>query len=186
MLRAAFSSFKPSFSSFSTMAHTKPCKLALIQLAVSADKDANLANARTHVLEAASKGANLIVLPVTLPPFYSLFRPPPTPPRYLFLFANVAYTYSHTYADPFYSTLFFFWESRSASIRLMAPVTSPNTPRHLRTVLLSSHSPPWPKYAQDLYTTLLSHYAANLCIERSMALIHWRATTVPFVQIPPS
>ena len=42
----------------------KPCKLALIQLAVSADKNTNLANARTHVLEAASKGANLIVLPV--------------------------------------------------------------------------------------------------------------------------
>ncbi|KAK3838599.1 MAG: carbon-nitrogen hydrolase [Linnemannia elongata] len=66
MLRAAFSSFKPSFpkASFSTMTNSaKTCKLALIQLAVSADKDANLANARTHVLEAASKGANLIVLP---------------------------------------------------------------------------------------------------------------------------
>ncbi|KAG0364732.1 hypothetical protein BGZ54_007203 [Gamsiella multidivaricata] len=41
----------------------KPCRLALVQLAVTADKDANLANARTHVLEAASNGANLIVLP---------------------------------------------------------------------------------------------------------------------------
>ncbi|KAF8934270.1 putative nitrilase family protein [Dissophora ornata] len=41
----------------------KPCKLALIQLAVTADKDANLANARTHVLQAASNNANLIVLP---------------------------------------------------------------------------------------------------------------------------
>ncbi|KAF8951481.1 hypothetical protein BGZ46_003954 [Entomortierella lignicola] len=40
-----------------------PCKLALVQLAVTADKEANLANARTHVLEAASNGANLIVLP---------------------------------------------------------------------------------------------------------------------------
>ncbi|KAG0260656.1 hypothetical protein BG011_001719 [Mortierella polycephala] len=48
-------------SSFST--NVKPCKLALIQLAVTADKNANLTNARTHVLEAASHGANLIVLP---------------------------------------------------------------------------------------------------------------------------
>ncbi|KAF9291214.1 hypothetical protein BGZ68_004734 [Mortierella alpina] len=47
----------------STSNNYKPCKLALVQLAVGADKDANLANARTHVLEAASKGANLIVLP---------------------------------------------------------------------------------------------------------------------------
>ncbi|KAG0377650.1 hypothetical protein BGX24_005719 [Mortierella sp. AD032] len=46
-----------------TTATPTPCKLALIQLAVTADKEANLANARTHVLEAASKGANLIVLP---------------------------------------------------------------------------------------------------------------------------
>ncbi|KAG0241550.1 carbon-nitrogen hydrolase [Mortierella sp. GBAus27b] len=42
---------------------SKPCKLALVQLAVTANKDDNLANARTHVLEAASKGANLVVLP---------------------------------------------------------------------------------------------------------------------------
>ncbi|KAF9933948.1 hypothetical protein FBU30_003892 [Linnemannia zychae] len=45
------------------MTQKTPCKLALIQLAVTADKAANLANARTHVLEAASNGANLIVLP---------------------------------------------------------------------------------------------------------------------------
>ncbi|KAF9582872.1 hypothetical protein BGW38_010644 [Lunasporangiospora selenospora] len=37
--------------------------IALIQLAVTADKPANLANARNHVLEAASNGANLVVLP---------------------------------------------------------------------------------------------------------------------------
>ncbi|KAF9186115.1 hypothetical protein BGZ51_002240 [Haplosporangium sp. Z 767] len=43
--------------------NVKPCKLALIQLGVTADKDINLTNARTHVLEAASQGANLIVLP---------------------------------------------------------------------------------------------------------------------------
>ncbi|KAF9987105.1 hypothetical protein BGZ75_001027 [Mortierella antarctica] len=47
----------------STANNYKACRLALVQLAVGADKDANLANARTHVLEAASKGANLIVLP---------------------------------------------------------------------------------------------------------------------------
>ncbi|KAI1321645.1 hypothetical protein EDD11_003125 [Mortierella claussenii] len=40
-----------------------PCKLALVQLAVTPDKQANLDNARKHVLEAASNGANLIVLP---------------------------------------------------------------------------------------------------------------------------
>lgn len=142
MLRAAFSSFKPSFpkASFSTMANTaKPCKLALIQLAVSADKDANLANARTHVLEAASKGANLIVLPVRSFLPFSIFLVPP-------------YTYASLYSCLLTHTLTFFtlyvWESRSASIRLMELVTSPNTPRLLRTVLLSSHSPPWPKYVQ--------------------------------------
>ncbi|KAG0056702.1 hypothetical protein BGZ83_003945 [Gryganskiella cystojenkinii] len=41
----------------------KPCKLALVQLSVTGNKSANLANARAHVLEAASKGANVIVLP---------------------------------------------------------------------------------------------------------------------------
>ncbi|KAF9387043.1 hypothetical protein CPB97_003040, partial [Podila verticillata] len=47
----------------STSSNTPTCRLALVQLHVTADKDANLANARNHVLEAASKGANLIVLP---------------------------------------------------------------------------------------------------------------------------
>jgi omega-amidase len=41
----------------------KPLKLALIQLASGADKSANLSSARSKVLEAASKGANLVVLP---------------------------------------------------------------------------------------------------------------------------
>ncbi|KAK5109914.1 hypothetical protein LTR62_006403 [Meristemomyces frigidus] len=41
----------------------KPLKLALVQLASGADKTANLANARSKVLEAASKGANVVVLP---------------------------------------------------------------------------------------------------------------------------
>ncbi|KAG0333464.1 hypothetical protein BG004_000835 [Podila humilis] len=51
-------------STATTAASTTPtCKLALVQLTVTADKAVNLANARTHVLEAASKGANLIVLP---------------------------------------------------------------------------------------------------------------------------
>ncbi|KAI9232820.1 MAG: carbon-nitrogen hydrolase [Podila humilis] len=49
--------------STSSSSNTPTCKLALVQLHVTADKDANLANARNHVLEAASKGANLIVLP---------------------------------------------------------------------------------------------------------------------------
>jgi omega-amidase len=41
----------------------KPLKLALIQLSAGADKAANLAAARTKVLEAARAGANLVVLP---------------------------------------------------------------------------------------------------------------------------
>jgi hypothetical protein len=137
------------------MASTKPCKLALIQLAVSADKEANLANARTHVLEAASKGANLIVLPVTLlPPFFSLSSSSPLSYKHIHIY---------TYADPFYSTLSFSWESRSASIRLMAPATSPNTPKPLRTALPPSHSPPWLKYAQlFIYNFLLSLHTPSM------------------------
>ena len=42
----------------------KPLKLALVQLATGADKTANLASARSKVLEATSKGANLVVLHV--------------------------------------------------------------------------------------------------------------------------
>lgn len=41
----------------------QPLKLALVQLATGADKAANLARARSKVLEATSKGANLVVLP---------------------------------------------------------------------------------------------------------------------------
>lgn len=65
MLRFVSSSFNRSRRTFTSMASSTPtCKLALVQLAVTADKNDNLANARTHVLEAASKGANLVVLPV--------------------------------------------------------------------------------------------------------------------------
>lgn len=41
----------------------KSLKLALIQLASGADKSHNLSSARTKVLAAASRGANLVVLP---------------------------------------------------------------------------------------------------------------------------
>ncbi|KAL8960979.1 MAG: hypothetical protein Q9183_005376 [Haloplaca sp. 2 TL-2023] len=41
----------------------KPLKLALIQLATGSDKAANLSRARSRALEAAEKGASLIVLP---------------------------------------------------------------------------------------------------------------------------
>lgn len=41
----------------------KPLKLALVQLSTGADKAANLARARSKVLEATSKGANVVVLP---------------------------------------------------------------------------------------------------------------------------
>ncbi|KAL1302771.1 hypothetical protein AAFC00_003118 [Neodothiora populina] len=41
----------------------KPLKLALVQLASGSDKTANLARARTKVLEATKNGANIVVLP---------------------------------------------------------------------------------------------------------------------------
>jgi omega-amidase len=41
----------------------KQVKLALVQLACGADKSANLARARSKVLEATSNGANIVVLP---------------------------------------------------------------------------------------------------------------------------
>ncbi|KAI4131905.1 MAG: hypothetical protein LQ338_000987 [Usnochroma carphineum] len=41
----------------------RPLKLALVQLAMGPDKSANLSRARTRVLEAAQKGASLIILP---------------------------------------------------------------------------------------------------------------------------
>lgn len=41
----------------------KPLKLALVQLASGSDKAANLSHARSKVLEATSKGANVVVLP---------------------------------------------------------------------------------------------------------------------------
>ncbi|KAI8610315.1 carbon-nitrogen hydrolase [Chytriomyces sp. MP71] len=40
-----------------------PARLALVQLKVTASKEANLANARCKVLEAALKGARIVVLP---------------------------------------------------------------------------------------------------------------------------
>jgi hypothetical protein len=43
----------------------RPFRLALIQLATTADKAANLRRARTLVKEASTKGANVIVLPVS-------------------------------------------------------------------------------------------------------------------------
>jgi hypothetical protein len=45
----------------------RPFRLALIQLAITADKTANLRRARTLVKEASTKGANVIVLPVSTP-----------------------------------------------------------------------------------------------------------------------
>ncbi|KAF5486750.1 Hydrolase [Colletotrichum siamense] len=66
------SAFKPSSQRlvpFRTMATSaspvlkQPVKLACIQLASGADKTANLANARSKVLEAANAGAKIVVLP---------------------------------------------------------------------------------------------------------------------------
>jgi predicted amidohydrolase len=42
----------------------RPLRLALIQLATTADKQANLRRARSLVKEATTKGANVVVLPV--------------------------------------------------------------------------------------------------------------------------
>ncbi|EKG18499.1 hypothetical protein MPH_04301 [Macrophomina phaseolina MS6] len=47
----------------STKLLKQPVKLALVQLATSADKAANLARARTKILEAAAAGAKIVVLP---------------------------------------------------------------------------------------------------------------------------
>ena len=41
----------------------KPLRLALVQLKTGSDKTENLFRARTKVLEAAAKGAKLVVLP---------------------------------------------------------------------------------------------------------------------------
>ncbi|OZJ04669.1 Hydrolase [Bifiguratus adelaidae] len=45
------------------MSTFKPFKLALVQLAVGADKQKNVAHAREKVLEASKAGANVVVLP---------------------------------------------------------------------------------------------------------------------------
>jgi len=41
--------------------------MALVQLAVGADKEKNVARAATFVKEAAANGASLVVLPVSSP-----------------------------------------------------------------------------------------------------------------------
>lgn len=43
----------------------RPFRLALIQLATTADKQANLRRARLLVKEACTNGANVVVLPVS-------------------------------------------------------------------------------------------------------------------------
>ncbi|CAO3620193.1 unnamed protein product [Cunninghamella blakesleeana] len=52
---------KPVMSS--VLSPSSPFKLALIQLAVGADKSSNLQHARSKILEAAKQGANVVVLP---------------------------------------------------------------------------------------------------------------------------
>jgi hypothetical protein len=44
----------------------RPLRLALVQLATTADKQTNLRRARFLVKEATTKGANVVVLPVPL------------------------------------------------------------------------------------------------------------------------
>jgi hypothetical protein len=44
---------------------SSPFKLALIQLAIGADKSKNLQHAKSKILEAAGHGANVVVLPVS-------------------------------------------------------------------------------------------------------------------------
>jgi hypothetical protein len=50
----------------------RPLRLALIQLATTADKQSNLRQARLLVKEACTKGANVVVLPVRTPFWESL------------------------------------------------------------------------------------------------------------------
>ncbi|KAI9287002.1 carbon-nitrogen hydrolase [Umbelopsis sp. AD052] len=67
MLSAITKRFIPSLPSYSrpmsVAVRGSPFKLALVQLAVTADKDKNLKHARAKVLEASKNGANIVVLP---------------------------------------------------------------------------------------------------------------------------
>lgn len=69
----------------------QPVKLACIQLATTTDKETNLANARTRVLEAAGKGAKIVVLPECFnspygtsffPTYAEVLSPPDASPSY--------------------------------------------------------------------------------------------------------
>jgi predicted amidohydrolase len=52
----------------------RPLRLALVQLATTADKQANLQRARRFVNEASKNGANVVVLPVCYPSRRRLFE----------------------------------------------------------------------------------------------------------------
>jgi hypothetical protein len=52
----------------------KNFKIALVQLLVGANKNANLERARTQVLKAAKDGANVVVLPECFNRFVSYYR----------------------------------------------------------------------------------------------------------------
>ena len=58
-------SYKNCFFTMSSI-NNKSFKLACIQLAVTADKSANLLKAKSKILEASRNGAKVIVLPVSI------------------------------------------------------------------------------------------------------------------------
>lgn len=55
------------FSLFLNFSFLVQFKIGLCQLSVSGDKERNIAHARTAIEEAASKGAKLVLLPVSFP-----------------------------------------------------------------------------------------------------------------------
>ena len=64
-VRHTFADHHPTMTSL-IPASFRPFRLALIQLATTTDKQANLRRARLLVKEARSKGANVVVLPVNV------------------------------------------------------------------------------------------------------------------------
>lgn len=65
MLPSLIKSTYQTMSKAPILSPSSPFKLALIQLAIGADKSKNLQHAKSKILEAAGQGANVVVLPVS-------------------------------------------------------------------------------------------------------------------------